>query len=342
MLETRKDSSSRNQEIFKRLVFLFPLAVIFVWILGKALFGPQNPFYLNLIREDGVIENAQSFFYFLSSLCAFNLGTTFFKSAPRSFGILFYLLGLALLFIFFEEISWGQRFFHWKIPGYFIFHNTQREITIHNLSNVQTLLHLTYFMIGLIGGLAWLIFPKLKSDPALPGTPSPVPFGRPVRRRGFAIVISGLIGIVTALVVNPEIFRTIYLSHGQLTPQDYLGLSVVRKVLMIFGTMLVLTGYFLIRSSRGVMEWMRSAPHYPAFIQWCLPGWYLTFYFIPVSIFNLIFAGKTLLNLDDFFIHSDHEILELILSLGFFLFAGSKWYRQKQEGHPENLIETPL
>ena len=47
-----------------------------------------------------------------------------------------YLYILGLFYFFFEEISWGQHFFHWETPNYFSEINHQNETNFHNTSNL--------------------------------------------------------------------------------------------------------------------------------------------------------------------------------------------------------------
>jgi len=42
---------------------------------------------------------------------------------------------ISLLFIFFEEISWGQHLFHWEATGIFKENNFQHETNLHNFIN---------------------------------------------------------------------------------------------------------------------------------------------------------------------------------------------------------------
>ena len=43
---------------------------------------------------------------------------------------------LALIYYLGEEISWGQHFFNWSSPIWFLEYNNQKETNIHNISNL--------------------------------------------------------------------------------------------------------------------------------------------------------------------------------------------------------------
>jgi hypothetical protein len=58
-----------------------------------------------------------------------------------------------------EEISWGQRIFDIQNPKYFEEHNTQKEISIHNLTTFQHLISELYILISFCGAFSWVIAP---------------------------------------------------------------------------------------------------------------------------------------------------------------------------------------
>lgn len=88
---------------------------------------------LFLCQEDGPIETAGALCFLLGSfaflLAFFWLIPTSQTRRRRSF----FILALVLFVCFGEEISWGQRLFRWKTPDWFLKHNAQKEISIHNL-----------------------------------------------------------------------------------------------------------------------------------------------------------------------------------------------------------------
>lgn len=112
--------------------------------------------YILLIQEDSVIEYAQAIFYFLASIFPLFISIRFFKNKLTLHGVLYGILAIGLLFISLEEISWGQRIFHLETFGYIARHNTQHEISLHNLDTVQPLLHAIYILTGGYGAFAWL------------------------------------------------------------------------------------------------------------------------------------------------------------------------------------------
>ncbi len=108
------------------------LIAIIAWLesVGKAVT------VLWLIREDGLYES-------LGALASFAAGVTFlYLALPRdprdaasktSRRWWYALLGLGLVAMFVEEISWGQRVFGFATPDWLEGENRQREFNLHNL-----------------------------------------------------------------------------------------------------------------------------------------------------------------------------------------------------------------
>ncbi len=96
--------------------------------------------FIEITKEDELIENIGATFYFLSSIFFFYL---FYKSKvfdnkwwnlKTEKNIFFMLLGVTFFFAFGEEISWGQRIFGWGTPEPLCETNWQGETNIHNLN----------------------------------------------------------------------------------------------------------------------------------------------------------------------------------------------------------------
>jgi hypothetical protein len=110
------------------------------------------------VQEDSVIEYAQALFYFISSILSFLVSIKFLKNKLAVHGVLYSILALSLLFIFVEEISWGQRIFNIATFDYFQQNNYQQEISIHNLKIIQIpLLIKIYMLVGAYGSFAWIL-----------------------------------------------------------------------------------------------------------------------------------------------------------------------------------------
>ena len=95
--------------------------------------GLQNDqLYGFLLSEDGPLEN-------LATLLTLGAGMLFGVAYIRhkhQRPYLFLALAFLMLFVFFEEISWGQRFFGLDTPDTFERINAQKELNLHNYSPI--------------------------------------------------------------------------------------------------------------------------------------------------------------------------------------------------------------
>jgi len=137
----------------KIIVFLFPVVLFCVYFSIKFI-APST--YLEFIKEDSFVENAQALFFFLSSIVSFWAARRFIKIKLVLHGVLYGILAVGLFFIFGEEISWGQRIFNITTLDYFEKHNFQHETNIHNLNAILPFLEYGYILIGFYGASAWL------------------------------------------------------------------------------------------------------------------------------------------------------------------------------------------
>ena len=78
----------------------------------------------------------------------------------------FYLaLGILLVFIAMEEVSWGQWFFHFRTPESIARINTQQEFTLHNLNGIggnTVWLRLAFGVAG-FAGMAFRFLPAFRA-----------------------------------------------------------------------------------------------------------------------------------------------------------------------------------
>ena len=121
----------------------------------------QINIFKDILNENGFVENLQSVFLFFSiyyliiSLKKFSLN--------KIIQIFLIIKILALIYYLGEEISWGQHFFKWVSPEFFIINNNQGETNLHNMSNLLDQLPRTLVMIwcGLISIIFYFIKKKI-------------------------------------------------------------------------------------------------------------------------------------------------------------------------------------
>lgn len=136
-------------------ILLLTWFLLFLMVLGSKLYLPG--IYQYFTREDSFSEYVQSLNYFLASVFSFITVVFAVKNKQFILSFLYTILGIGLLFVSLEEISWGQRIFDISNPDYFSRNNVQKELTIHNLNTVQPYLRHVYIAISAYGAFAWIL-----------------------------------------------------------------------------------------------------------------------------------------------------------------------------------------
>ena len=103
-----------------------------VVIYAAFIESTTSDFYYQSVQEDEYVEWA-SFWAFLAAGGVFVLAAMRQRSATGK--LPWFLVGVALfcVFVALEEISWGQRVVAYRPPVYFLEHNFQQELNIHNV-----------------------------------------------------------------------------------------------------------------------------------------------------------------------------------------------------------------
>jgi len=142
---------------------LFSIVFLLI-VIGVVLSRVDLPFFESFyVREDGFIEWL-TIVSLLSGvfLCFYR---TFKLKSQRSFIFLLGMVLMGLVFVFGagEEISWGQRIFNIESPEFFVNHNAQGEINIHNLILDGRKINKIIFgtLLGVCIGVYFLILPML-------------------------------------------------------------------------------------------------------------------------------------------------------------------------------------
>ncbi len=126
--------SSHMKQQKTSILFLI-IAAIFIGITFLPLFASERILDL-FAREDGVFENLTALYLFVIALV---FGVALFYVRTASLLLKLSYTGLALLFFLGagEEISWGERIFHWEDQNFIRGVNVQEEFTLHNLKYFQ-------------------------------------------------------------------------------------------------------------------------------------------------------------------------------------------------------------
>lgn len=102
-------------------------------LIGVALYFIDSSAFSTYVEEDGVVE--WTTVAGLVSCAAINI-LRFFRLRKQKTKLFLGVLlaaSLALLFAVGEELSWGQRIFHFESGDFFNTYNTQKEVNLHNL-----------------------------------------------------------------------------------------------------------------------------------------------------------------------------------------------------------------
>ncbi len=108
--------------------FLLLAVVIYAALIQST----TSDFYYQSVQEDEYVEWA-SFWAFLAAGAVFVVAAMRQRSATGK--LPWFLAGVALfcIFVALEEISWGQRVVAYRPPVYFLEHNFQQELNVHNV-----------------------------------------------------------------------------------------------------------------------------------------------------------------------------------------------------------------
>jgi hypothetical protein len=107
------------------------------WLWNLWISWTQEAFFMHITEEDGWMEYGQVLLLILGSMTSGLLARSLWKQRLRFWALGYLLLVLALFWTAGEEISWGQRLLHLSTPAWLALHNTQQEMSLHNLTGVD-------------------------------------------------------------------------------------------------------------------------------------------------------------------------------------------------------------
>ncbi len=102
------------------------------WLLTTS--APE--LYYQLVQEDGSMEWA-TFWAFLLAAGMGMLGAVRQRRHDQTLPWCFLGLALFCFVVAMEEISWGQRLLGYRPPSYFLEHNFQQELNLHNVTSTK-------------------------------------------------------------------------------------------------------------------------------------------------------------------------------------------------------------
>jgi hypothetical protein len=108
--------------------------ILGVLVSGLILLHDDQEGFLVWIREDGLVEWLTFVELLIMCVFSFMMSKAFSHSNRESAAErVWFVLGFLFLFGAMEEISWGQRILGIESPQWFLIHNKQGEINVHNL-----------------------------------------------------------------------------------------------------------------------------------------------------------------------------------------------------------------
>lgn len=153
-------------ELPRGLTHVFPLLILVVFPI--AFISPETFAYLVEYEDDlyaqtgssfAVVENLTVLFLLPGIVAGAWVWLKYRSEFPRAWiGHWVLLWTFAMIYFAGEEMSWGQWYFHWESPEWFIENNRQEETNLHNTSSwfgnrprrlVMALIFVTGFFIPL-------------------------------------------------------------------------------------------------------------------------------------------------------------------------------------------------
>ena len=131
------------------------LVIVFIlMIIGIAAAWINKDWFLQkYVVEDGFIEDITLIPLAVITITCITYLLRFARKKNIWFFLVYLAFALGSFFILGEEISWGQRIFHFKTTEYFEEHNSQDEMNIHNLVLDGERLNKIIFTNALIAGV---------------------------------------------------------------------------------------------------------------------------------------------------------------------------------------------
>jgi len=138
------------------------IGIIWLELFNYKYHSGLSGFNTYIWNENGLIELLQVFFLILSIYILFKFLIQSKNIKYRSINLFLYLYTIFLCFFFLEEISWGQHFFNWQSPEFFMNFNSQNETNIHNINSFFN--EFPRLILSIYCGLSFLIVRYVKID----------------------------------------------------------------------------------------------------------------------------------------------------------------------------------
>jgi hypothetical protein len=119
--------------------------------LASAVLGKDM--YKWYVDEDGFAENLQVIAFAIGGVFSLLAASRLNRRGDQVLGTIFFVMGIGLVLVVGEEVSWGQRIFGWSTPVLLNEANRQSESNLHNIFGVETALRWAQFAVGAWGAI---------------------------------------------------------------------------------------------------------------------------------------------------------------------------------------------
>lgn len=161
----RFDDDSAEWGLSRRtaiILFLAPFALAFVALAATQF----RAAFRVLANEDGLAEWGQFVFLVVLIPLYARISVALWRQRQRPLALVYALAALAMFFAGGEEISWGQRIFHWLTPGGLVDVNNQGETNLHNIGGLLKIFNLIIMGVAFVAAAAPLLRWSLWRDRA--------------------------------------------------------------------------------------------------------------------------------------------------------------------------------
>ena len=155
----------------ERFLFVGIPAIVILFPHLFLVIGGYDRWIMPVPREIGFVENATAIFFFIGGIYCLYLLAAPHRENVTFFRLTIAFIGLSSVWVGLEEISYGQQWLRFTTPEWFIEHNYNRELNIHNLGDdsishiLRTVSYIGVSAVGIIAPLV-LYWKKLKPDAA--------------------------------------------------------------------------------------------------------------------------------------------------------------------------------
>jgi hypothetical protein len=155
-VNARFDDDNAEWGVSRRNAVLILLAPFALALVAVVLIPFRDGFRI-LANEDGIAEWGQWVFLVMLVVIYARLSVALWRQRQRPLALLYLVAMVAVIFTAGEEISWGQRIFHWITPGALEDINNQGETNIHNIGSLLKIFNLVIMVVAFIAALLPLV-----------------------------------------------------------------------------------------------------------------------------------------------------------------------------------------